>query len=290
MDLPRVPPSFVGGVADLQSLFVSLVRYRGIAREEVEEIAALAPEPIRKAPCFLDRLTGLWRYDFGEPLNLPGDRVALGTNMYQPVDRLYDVLACARRRLTADQLSNYLQRLADPRKHDDLLFEFAPILRLPMEVEASYEVIGHGEGNRTVDWLLQPRSGLPIAMDVKNRTRDLLESLVRLQAGAREADGTAPAPIHDVGLLFVGLEGKFRPRPSTEVVHVGWVGTDLKQEESELAVAFGRLDRTRVHVALLGDWEDDVCALGHDALALQHVIGVLGVRRSERFVFRRNEC
>jgi hypothetical protein len=207
--------------------------------------------------------------------------------MYQPVDRLYDVLACARCRLKSDQLANYLQRLADPRKHDDLLFEFAPILRLQKEVDASYEVTGYGEGNRSVDWLIRPSSGSPIALDVKNRTRDLLESLTRLQAGAREADGTAPEPIHDVGLHFVGVESKFQPRSVKEVVQVAWIGTDLKQEETELLGAFGRLDTTRVHVALLGDWENDVYTLGQDASARQHVVGVLGVRESRRFVFRR---
>lgn len=219
MELRRVPAEMVGGLADLSGLFASLGRYRGIPREEVEQITALVPRAISTTPCFLDRLTGLWRYDFGEPLTLPGDGVVLGTNMYQPVDRLYDVLACAHHRLKPDELSNYLVRLADPNKHDDLLFEFAPILRLPSDVEASYEVAGHGVGNRTVDWLLRPASGPPIAMDVKNRTKDLLESLIRLQAGEREADVAAPAPIHDAGLLFAGLEQKFLPRSASEVVH-----------------------------------------------------------------------
>lgn len=289
MNLPRVPPEMVGGVADLRSLFASLGRYRGIPHKEVEEIAALVPQAIRTTPCFLDRLTGLWRYDFGEALTLPGDSMVLSTNMYQPVDRLYDVLACASRRLTPEELGNYLLRLADPKKHDDLLFEFAPILRLPTDVEASYEVSGHGTGNRTVDWLLRPPSGPLIAMDVKNRTKDLLESVIRLQAGEREADGTAPAPIHDVGLLFAGLEQKFLPRSPNEVIHAAWIGTDLKQEETELATAFGRLDESKVHVALLGDWGDDVYALAHDAFARQHACAVLRVRESTRFVFRRNE-
>lgn len=280
----------VGGVANLESLFVSLGRYRGIPREKIEEVASLIPEAIRRTPCFLDRLTGLWRYDFGEPfVGLPGGGVVLGTNMYQPVDRLYDVLAGARRRLPADQLANYLSRLADAKKHDDLLFEFAPILRLPEDTEASYEVSGHGEGNRTIDWVIKPKVGPPIAIDVKNRTKDLLESLIRLQAGEREAEGTAPAPIHNVDLLFTSLEQKFRSRAATEMVQAAWIGTDLKQEETELAVAFGRLDGTRVHVAFLGDWNDDVYTLAHDDFARQHASRVLGVRESRRFVFRRNE-
>src|SRR5947207_2910841 len=117
MDLPRVPPAMVGGVADLRSLFASMGRYRGIPRAEVEKIADLVPDPIRKIPCFLDRLTGLWRYDFGEPfVGLPEGGVVFGTQMYQEVDRLYDVLACAHRRLPDDVFQKYLARLADPKK------------------------------------------------------------------------------------------------------------------------------------------------------------------------------
>jgi hypothetical protein len=266
MDLPRVPPAIVGGIADL------------------------VPHPIRKIPCFLDRLTGLWRYDFGEPcVDLPRGGVVLGTQMYQEVDRLFDVLACAHRRLPDEVFQNYLARLADPKKHDDLIFEFAPILRLPVDMDASYEVSGLGEGNRTIDWLIKPKSGVSIALEVKNRPKDLLESLVRLQAGERDVDGTAPAPLHDAGLLFASLEQKFRPRDVSEMVQGAWIGTDLRQEESELMAAFARLDPTRVHVAFFGDWKDDAYVLSHSDFARQHAREVLGVRESRRFVFRRSE-
>ena len=120
MELPRVPPALVGGIAELSSLFVSSARYRGIARATADDIAAMVPETIRGTSCFLDRMTGLWRYDFGEPFSdLPGGSIVLGTHMYPLVDRLFDVLNCARQRLTAEQLPIYLVRLGDPKKHDD---------------------------------------------------------------------------------------------------------------------------------------------------------------------------
>src|SRR6266481_6266880 len=150
MNFSRVPSALVGGVAALPDLFVALGRSRGIPREETQRIADLVPAQIKAAPCFLDRLTGIWRYDFGEPfVNLPGGGVVLGTNMYQEVERLYAVLACARRRLTPDKLSSYLASLGNPDKHEDTLIEFAPILRLGDDVETEYEVPGYGEGNRT---------------------------------------------------------------------------------------------------------------------------------------------
>jgi hypothetical protein len=161
-----------------------------------------------------------------------------------------------------------------------------PILRLDSSVEVDYEVAGYSEGSSTVDWLIRLEP-VPILLDVKNRTRDLLESLVRLQLGERDPDGTGPAPTHDPLLLFKSIEQKFKERSPSEVIQVVWVVTAIKQEESELQNAFARLDASRVHVAILGDWEDDVYVLANDARAKERVLEVLGLCESRRAVFRR---
>jgi len=290
MNLPRVPSAFVGGVASLPDLFVALGRSRGVPREQTRAIADLVPADIKAAPCFLDRLTGIWRYDFGEPfVNLPGGGVVLGTNMYQEVERLYAVLACARRRLPPGKLAAYLAELGNPTKHEDTLIEFAPILRLADDVHAEYEMPGYGEGNRTVDWVIRAPGRPLILVDVKNRAKDLLGSLVRLEAGERSPDGSAPAPVHDPLLLFKSVEPKFKVQSPGDVIQAVWVHTCLKQEESELNAAFQKLDVSRVHVAILGDWADDVYILANDADAKAQLAEVLKVYESRRFVFRRPE-
>jgi hypothetical protein len=280
----------VGGVANLLSLFSATGRYREVARQEVDEVCGVVPPKLAGTPCFLDRLTGLWRYDFGEPfVGLPDGGVVFGTHMYQPVDRLFDVLRCARTRLPGDQLQNYLLRLDDPAKHSDLLFEFAPVLRLSLDVAAFYEVSGEGEGNRTIDWVIRPASGPRLAIEVKHRTKDLIESLVRGQTSTIESGGSFLEPAHDANLLFASVEQKFRARNSSDVVQVAWIGSALKQEEREVQAAFARLDGTKVHVAFLAGWGDDVYALAHDAFACTYATAVLGVRESGRFVFNRSE-
>jgi hypothetical protein len=290
MNHPRVPSALVGGVAALPDLFVALGRSRGIPREEVRTIADLVPAEINATPCFLDRLTGIWRYDFGEPfVNLPGGGVVLGTNMYQEVERLYAVLSCAQRRLSKDRLSSYLATLGNPAKHEDALVEFAPILRLGDEVETEYEVAGHGDGNRTVDWVIRASGHPLVLLDVKNRVKDLLESLVRLQAGERSPDDSGPAPIHDPSLLFGSVEPKFKSQPPSEAIQAVWVHTCLKQEEAELDAAFRKLDPRRVHAAILGDWAADVYILAKDPTVKAHLAEVLRVDESHRFVFRRVE-
>jgi len=248
------------------------------------------PAEIKAAPCFLDRLTGIWRYDFGEPfVNLRGGGVVLGTNMYQEVERLYAVLSCAQRRLSKDRLSSYLATLGNPAKHEDALVEFAPILRLGGDVETEYEVAGYGEGNRTVDWVIRASGHPLVLLDVKNRVKDLLESLVRLQAGERSPDDNGPAPIHDPSLLFGSVESKFKSQLPSAAIQPVWVHTCLKQEEAELDAAFRELDPSRVHAAILGDWAPDVYILAKDATAKAHLAEVLRVHESHRFVFRRVE-
>jgi hypothetical protein len=290
MRLPRVPGILVGGIAALPELFLASATGKPERRSEIEEIVRLLPPEIRGLECFLDRLTGLWRYDYGEPfVNLPGGGTVIGTNMFHQVDRLLEVLACARKRLAPDQIASYLQRLADPNRHEDTLVEFAPVLRLSATTEAEFEVLGYGEGSKTVDWLIRSQT-LAALLEVKNRNRDLMESFARLQAGDRGPDDTTPDPTHDPALLFRSVESKFVPRSSSEIMQVGWITTRLKQEEEELLAAFEKLNASRVHAIVLGDFADDVYVLSHEPGIRERILELLQVRESRRFVFRRGEA
>ncbi len=288
MKKPRVPDILVGAVADLSELFFVWAKRKGFGRQDAELILRLFPAPIQNLTCFLDRLTGLWRYEYGEPIDLRGGAAVFGTQMYQQADRLFDVVVCAQRRLSPDKFSKYIQRLAIPEKHEDTLVEFAPILRLSAWTELEYEVEGHAEGNKTIDWLIRTEE-VSILIDVKNRTKDLLESLVKFQAGERKPDGSVPDPTHDTMSLFRSLESKFRSRPTTEFTQVAWIRTRLMQEEHELTSAFWELDASRVHAVLLGDFADDVYILAHDACVKQLVLTALQCRESRRFVFQRGQ-
>jgi hypothetical protein len=287
--LPRVPDVLVGGLGALPELFWASAKWRGMRREDVDEIVRLLPAPIRALTCFLDRLTGHWRYDYGEPfVGLPGGGIVFGTTMYHEVDRLFDVIDCARKRLPTEKLTTYLQRLADPNKHEDMLVEFAPILRLPPEIKADYEIVGYGEGNKTIDWLI-PSEQVPLALDVKNRTRDLFESLVKFEAGERGPNDRVPDPTHDAEILFRSIESKFTPRAPSDLIQAAWVVTRLMQDEQEMSAAFTKLDASRVHAVILGDFADDVYVLTNEAAVKEHVLGLFQLRESRRFVFRRGE-
>lgn len=277
----------VGGLAEFSDLFLNIEAVRGRERTEAEALLALVPATLREAPCFLDRLTKVWLYDFGEAVSTARGNVTGVGLTFHSLARLADVVACARSRLRQSELDNYLARFADPKKHADMLFEFAPILLLDSSTSAEYEVVGRSPRNRRIDWWIQGADGFGLLLEVKNRAADLFRGFERIQAGERDADGRAPAPDHDTDLLFKSVGSKFLPRPPTQVPQGVWVASGLMQEESELERSFLRLDPAKVHFAILGSWGPAAHLLARDDVPRDRIVRLLGLEEVEGLVFSR---
>src|SRR5688572_9657196 len=121
MNFPRIPMQAVAGIAEFSELAVSIQILRGESRASAEALVEAVPAVLRQAPCFLDRLTGLWLYDFGEPVTTSRGYVYGGGRTWHELTNIIDVLTCARARLENPVLSDYLLRLADPNKHAYML-------------------------------------------------------------------------------------------------------------------------------------------------------------------------
>jgi hypothetical protein len=117
---------------------------------------------------------------------------------------------------------------ADPRKHPEYLAEMFPTLRVKPAIPAEHEVGGLGEGNRTVDWVIGPVDGRRVLVDVKRRLADFIAAMGELSAD------DAPAPRHDVGLLFRSVESKYLQSDPDELLQGAWIVTDIKQSEKGL--------------------------------------------------------
>ena len=283
-----VPPRFVAAVKPLHDAFVEEATKQGLQAEVAEEIFALVPEALRRAPSFLDRMGGMWRYDYGRPIKgLPGGGAVIGTHMWPEVEHFVRAARFARERLGSVGLQSFLTRLGDRSRHSDYLTEFAPVIRAAMDCTVQYEV-SLGSGKQTVDWLIRGHHD-SIALEVKNRLRDLVDSMGRIEAGDTDPDGTAPAPTHDPNPLLSDIVTKFSPRDPSELIQAGWIHTEIRQEEDELRSAFENLDHSRVHVLLFGDWDEDVYLLTSDAEVRSRTLALLNARQSRRFVFRRGE-
>jgi hypothetical protein len=64
-----------------------------------------------------------------------------------------------------------------------------------------------------------------LLLEVKNRIKDSIEALARIQRGEKDPDGTAPAPTHDPFVLFKNVESKFMKRESC-ANDSGYLGRD----------------------------------------------------------------
>lgn len=287
MNFPRVPMQFVAGIAEFSDLVISIEILRGRAKRDAAAVAQTIPAVLRQAACFLDRITGRWLYDFGDPVTTEhGHAYGVGKTWHK-LTTLIDVVECARIRLTQPVFADYLTRLADPKKHVDMLFEFAPVLRLDPEATAEYEVTGQSPGNKKIDWKITGPNGFGVLLEVKSREADLIRSFERVEAGERDADGAVPAPDHDTDLLFRSIEAKFLSRPPNQLLQGAWIGSALMQECSELEQSFLRLDPSKIHFAILGGWDGAVYLLTRDGVPRETICELLCVCEVDRLVFKR---
>jgi hypothetical protein len=280
MLIDRIRPELVGEKSALPTCLRAEGASRGLPGAELETLLAIVFPEILACGCFRDRLTGLWRYEFGD-LHQVGDQWIFGTHLWPLIYVLFDVLACAQRRLSPRELAAYLQLLTDRRKHLEYLAEMFPMLRVDQAIPAEHEAGGLGVGNRTIDWAVGPLSGRRVLLDVKRRFADFIELM-----GSLSTDD-ASTPGHDVGLLFRSVERKFKPSNPDELLQGAWIVTDIKQEEAELRNVFKALDASKVHFAILGDERPDGYLIVQRPQDTPFLCELLRLTESRRFVFER---
>ncbi|MBZ5543893.1 MAG: hypothetical protein LAO07_09470 [Acidobacteriia bacterium] len=232
----------------------------GMTPEQATKVYGLLPPNIRKAPAFKDRLTGLWRYEFGRAYvvrNEEGHNFAIwGTDqaprialLLKGVDRLMHLLA-------RPQLRVFLKRLDDERKHLHILAELDPILRPQLPFAAEYEAKGHARGKHKIDWAIRFKDGSCCLVEVKHRIRPLLSHAAELMLVHTRGADTSGIPAPAAEGLFLGLESKFRPMEVNRLQGT-WIVSGIRINEEEFANAFERLDGSRVQFAVLTHFEGD---------------------------------
>src|SRR3990172_6326815 len=98
MIIEQLFPRVVEARDDLRWRLVAEARAARWTHHDVEELVSSIPVSLLSSPCFKDKLTGLWRYEFGHPYHLKTTNELLwGTHMWVPVTTLFAVFACARR-------------------------------------------------------------------------------------------------------------------------------------------------------------------------------------------------
>lgn len=278
MWIEKIKPELVGGKSTLPDCLAAEGVSRGWAAAETAALMALLPPALSACACFLDKLTGIWRYEFGRPHTV-GNELLWGTHMWPPVPVLFEVLACARLRLPPEKLAAYLTLLTDADKQQEYLAEMFPLLRVNSSIPANHEAGGRGAGNTTVDWAIGPVNGRSVLLDVKRRFADFIAQM------SMPAEGSVPAPEHDPALLFRSVEKKYLPADPDAVLQGAWIVTDIKQEAGELDSAFAGLDAGKVHFAVLGDHRPDIHLLVRREQDRAFLLDLFRTAKSDRFVF-----
>jgi len=281
---PNVPLEFILERSHIGGVFREIAAKLGHTDQRAERLTRILPESLRTAPVWRDRLTNLWRYDYGPPYDaLPGGQLVLGTTQSPEVRSLYRSVHAAESRLGSEELLKWLARLPDPAKHVDVVVEMRPVVGLAASANAHFEA-GHGEGNKTIDWLVEPKAGRPLLLDVKNRITDPLDHLRQvmpaMQAGRNPGKPNAPDP----SALFRNTVEKFRPESRLAQLQGVWIHTEIKQDRNRLTAYFRGLDASRLHFAVLADWDDDATILVRDESDAPYLEKVFGVMGSSRFV------
>jgi hypothetical protein len=280
MLIDSVLPEIVAVKDDLTRCLIAQATARGLRPEQITALVALIPSPLSEAGAFLDKMTGIWRYEFGVPYHV-GDSLVWGTHMWEEVSHLLDALLCVLRRVPQGKRAAYLQLLSTPRKHQETLVEMIPATKVDETTGLDFEASGLGNGNRTVDWVVGPYRGRTVLCDVKRRTRDFLEQFERLNDCP-----VAPEPVHDPAVLFRNVEQKFISMDPDEYLQGTWIVTDIAQEERRLLDAFLALDATKVHFAVLGDWQSDAHILVRREDDRSYIQDLFRVTPASRFGFK----
>lgn len=251
-------PAAVVAKGDLATVFLIHASAEGIPEQRCDALLRLIPPPLSSAECFLDKLTNIWKYEFGEALEL-SQGVLHGTD-WEPVRNLVRVIDAVERYLSEEQRRRYLARLARPRDHAIALCEFMPVIRLAPGVACDFE-FRTGKGNRDVDWRVRKPGCRPVLIEVKRRISDLINMAEVTLTGERKPNGHVPQPRHEAAMLFRSVAQKFQKTSAAVQLQGAWVSTALKQETTELRQAFDDLDPQLVHFAIIGGWERGVLIL-----------------------------
>lgn len=278
MMIDKVCPRVVGERGALEDQLLQRAREQGLSIEQAAERFAAIPAPLIDAGAFLDKRTGLWRYEFGGPFKIDGTLV-WGAHMWVPVDHLHRAIVTANARLSEQERAAYYARLNDPERHAVTLAEMIPGSKVHADLPAQFEVTGLGVGNSTIDWVVHAPDRR-VMLDVKSRSQDFIEQMTR-----EDGSKVMPEPEHDPALLFRSLDTKFLSANPDERLQGVWIATHIQQNKDGLSKAFAALDPDKVHFAILGDWEPDVCLLVRREADREYLFAMFAARPSSRFTF-----
>lgn len=223
---------------------------QGLSGQEAERVFELLPESLRGAPAFRDRMTGIWRYEYGVPYVVGKgnkEKIVIGTDQAPKVSVLLDGIRALSQHTSYEQLLSFCKKLENRQKHLDFLAELDPIIRPSMDFTADYEPDGYASEDRKIDWLIRFHDGSSCLIDVKNRIRGLIDFLDEINKnGKNNFSDSPPLPkgvFNSSGIKFLpAKKGRFQGL---------WVLTNVYYDDELLKEMFYNLDENLIEFTVL---------------------------------------
>jgi hypothetical protein len=252
-----------------------IVEKIGTVEKSADDIFQLLPKTLKDSPAFKDALTGIWRYDFGDPyISIDGKEIFFGTDQCPPVEWLYLCVCSMEKIMTDSQLSGFLQRLGDYSKHLEALIECSPFLVLNHPADVKYEIVGMGQGNKSIDFYITTSEPPPLLIDAKCRIRELIRKLPL---------NTKPEPSG----LFKSLPEKFNPQDPEHCLQGGWIYSVLMYDQDELHAEFDKTDASRLHFAILACWNKKAYVLSRNSEIDRHIRRIFSLPSDDSMIMKK---
>lgn len=283
--LENIPEDMIGEKSTILNVFSELVLVDGLTIEYANNLEGLLPDELKTTTVWFDKKSKLWRYYYGFPIdNLQSGFSWTGTTNHLPIKYLYVALKIANENLTSEQLNEYSNRLKDPAKHNDVLFEMRPLIKVGKRFKKHFEVGGYSTGNTTLDWRIG-FYGYNIVFDVKNRIKSLVNHLEEITphmvSGKTNIIPSAPDPKD----LFKSVEKKLIERNYLLQLQGVWINTQIQEHKAALVqYYFNELNLRKVHFMIISDWKEDAYILARNKFIKYLLKKLFHISESERFV------
>jgi hypothetical protein len=275
----------VGETSHLVDVFLDVAEKYGQGREGATELFRILPMEVKSALAFFDQLTSRWRYDFGEPLELQGsNQVLLGTHQWPEVEHLYRALRSMEQNVPTPALLQYLKRLAERSKHQEVLFEARPLFYLAEGTAPEFEVSGYGKGNRTIDWRFSPKGSVDILVEVKYRIGDVVQHIGPMAPGLDAGQDSVSSGPGKPEALFPSTFDKFLAvNPSTQL-QGAWVYSNIKVKLADLVAYFLSLPEDQLHFAIISTWNETGFLLSRKGVDRERIMQIFGLVEGDEAV------
>jgi hypothetical protein len=250
----------------------------------VQQLVRLLPENIRSTYSLRhDDEMDLY-YDFAAAYTgLKDSGVVLGGSQIIPLKALYQAMDYANRLLSPKQILLFLDKLGDPQKHFEQVFEFRPLMGLAGDSSPAYE--SSGSERKTVDWTISNLDST-FLVEVKVRHSTSLANFEKMISRSGNTSIDIGMPDTKPELILKSIEEKFVARTSPSTTGIAWIFSGSTENRRLLEEHFLlRMSPDKVQVIVFSGWNREASVIARDDSEKAAVCRLFGLIETARYLY-----